>query len=63
MPSYLYRCRNKECNHEFSDLESISSEPQTICPKCGQPKLERVPCYTGPVVYNGTGWTKGSGAK
>lgn len=33
MPTYQYRCN--ECSHEFSEFQSISADPLSVCPECG----------------------------
>lgn len=40
MPTYHYAC--KSCEHEEMIVQSIKSEPETICVSCGEAALERV---------------------
>lgn len=35
MPIYEYTC--SACGHADSEFQKMSSDPLTICPKCGQP--------------------------
>lgn len=39
MPLYHYRC---DCGVDFEIVESIKSDPQTLCPECHQETLYRV---------------------
>jgi len=40
MPEYHYACR--ECDNEFSIVESIKADAQTLCPSCNHESLFRV---------------------
>jgi len=60
MPTYLYLCNNKECNHEFETEQSIKAEPLTQCPECLQESIKRLIC-SGNFILNGTGWFKSGG--
>lgn len=42
MPTYQHSCCNEECKHEFEDFYSITKDPPTTCPKCGQETVKRV---------------------
>lgn len=33
MPTYQYRCN--ECSHEFTEFQSITADPLSVCPACG----------------------------
>lgn len=40
MPIYEYRCTS--CGHEFSKLEKMTSESQSVeCPSCHEPRADR----------------------
>ena len=41
MPTYGYKCTNKECKFKFEALQSITAMPITVCPKCGK-ELKRI---------------------
>jgi putative FmdB family regulatory protein len=40
MPIYEYACQS--CGHELEALQSISDEPLTECPQCGEPQLRKL---------------------
>ncbi len=42
MPTYQHLCMDNTCNHEFEDFYSITKDPPTTCPKCGQETVKRV---------------------
>ena len=45
MPTYTYKCTNKECEHNakpFEALQSITAGPIEFCPKCGQPIYRKI---------------------
>lgn len=42
MPTYEHICLNQECNYEWEDMYSISTEPPKVCPKCNQETAQRV---------------------
>jgi putative FmdB family regulatory protein len=41
MPTYGYKCQNKECKFKFEAMQSIKADPLTVCPKCGK-ELKRI---------------------
>jgi putative FmdB family regulatory protein len=49
---YPYRCT--ACGHKFEKIQSFSSEPETVCPKCGG-ALVRVLTAPG-LNFKGAGW-------
>ena len=61
MPIYGYRCGS--CGHQFETMQSVSSEPLKVCPKC-QGKLTKL-FYPAGVIFKGSGFYstdyKGSG--
>ena len=52
MPLYAYRC--SKCGHSFEKIQSFSSEPELVCPKCSG-KLER-PLTAPAFNFKGGGW-------
>ena len=52
MPLYAYRCT--QCGHRYEKIQSFSSEPETVCPKCGG-KVER-PLTAPALQFKGAGW-------
>ena len=64
MPIYEYLC--EDCGHQVEILQKIADAPQTQCPACNQPKLQKRISAAG-FRLKGTGWYetdfKNSGAK
>jgi putative FmdB family regulatory protein len=54
MPTYEYLCR--KCGHTFEELQSMSEEPLTHCPKCGTENLARVMGGGGGFILKGSGF-------
>ena len=54
MPTYDYVC--DECSNEFEAFESITADPQTVCPKCGKPKLRRKIGPGAAILFKGSGF-------
>jgi len=53
LPTYHYRC--KECGYDFSEHQSFSDEPITICPQCGKNTVRKV--YSAPPInFKGKGF-------
>lgn len=50
MPTYDYKCQNKECGFKFEALQSIKSTPLKECPKCGK-ELKRL-IYARPFLMD-----------
>ncbi|MEI6241874.1 MAG: zinc ribbon domain-containing protein [Chlamydiota bacterium] len=48
MPTYCYVCSS--CGHTFEIIEKITSDPQTICPKCKKTTLQRQVCGKDVIV-------------
>ena len=38
MPTYHYRCKN--CNYDFTEQQSFTDDPITVCPECGEVPIE-----------------------
>lgn len=53
MPIYEYACA--ACGHEFEEWQKITAEPVRICPKCQEPKVERLISRTA-FQLKGGGW-------
>ena len=55
MASYPYKCAG--CEHEFVDVMSMTKyERKTECPKCKEPKLNRV-ISASSIGFKGSGFT------
>lgn len=52
MPTYDYKCEN--CGR-FEEVQKISEDPLTVCPKCGG-KVERLISKNVGIVYKGSGF-------
>jgi len=52
LPLYEYRCT--QCSNRYEKIQSFSSEPDTVCPKCGG-KVER-PLTAPALQFKGAGW-------
>ncbi|MGA7829898.1 MAG: FmdB family zinc ribbon protein [Terracidiphilus sp.] len=52
MPLYAYRCT--QCGHRFEKIQSFSSAPELVCPKCAG-VLER-PLTAPGLSFKGAGW-------
>lgn len=55
MPVYVYRCKN--CGHDFEVTQSMSDDPLTDCPSCGEPQLRKVFQPVG-IAFKGSGFYK-----
>jgi putative FmdB family regulatory protein len=53
MPTYDYRC--KKCEDRFEHLQSIMSDPLTICKKC-EGELVRLVGKGAGIIFKGTGF-------
>ena len=50
MPRYGYECENTACGVTFDFVQKMSDEKLVDCPKCNEPKLNRLPSAgVGPV--------------
>src|SRR5436305_6527068 len=54
MPTYDYIC--DACTHEFEAFEPITSQPQTECPVCKEPKLRRKIGSGAAILFKGSGF-------
>jgi putative FmdB family regulatory protein len=54
MPTYDYRC--KSCGHEFEELQSMTENALTVCPKCAEPTLRRAMGSGAGVIFKGSGF-------
>lgn len=55
MPMYEYEC--EACHRRTEKIQKFSDAPLTICPHCGEPRLERT--ITAPAFqFAGGGWYK-----
>jgi len=54
MPTYEYACN--ACGYEFERFQSISAEPLTKCPECGQRALRRLIGCGGAIIFKGSGF-------
>jgi len=52
LPLYAYRCT--QCGHKFEKIQNFSTEPESVCPKCGG-VLER-PLTAPGLNFKGAGW-------
>ena len=53
MPTYEYKC--EKCKNEFEEFQSMSSEPKTICPKCGAEAKRMISLNSG-IIFKGKGF-------
>lgn len=42
MPTYEYECTNPRCRHRWDLFQSIKSDPERECPKCGKRTATRL---------------------
>jgi putative FmdB family regulatory protein len=54
MPTYDYIC--DACANEFEAFEPITSQPQTECPVCKEPKLRRKIGPGAAILFKGSGF-------
>lgn len=54
MPTYDYEC--DACSHKFELYQSISAEPEKVCPSCKKKKLRRLIGTGGAVMFKGSGF-------
>ena len=53
MPTYEYECR--ACHHTFEKFQSMSDEPEKVCPECGGAVRRMIGGGTG-VIFKGSGF-------
>ena len=54
MPTYEYACT--ACEHEFEAFHSITAEPISLCPECGEQKVERLISGGAGLIFKGSGF-------
>lgn len=54
MPSYDYVCQ--DCGHGFEEFQSMSADPLTTCPSCGQESLKRLIGGGLGIIFKGSGF-------
>ncbi len=54
MPTYDYQC--KACGHTFAKFQSMLADPDTICPECEKPELQRLFGTGSGVMFKGSGF-------
>lgn len=60
LPTYHYRCKN--CNYDFTEQQSFSDDPITVCPKCGEEQVRKI--YSAvPIEFKGSGFYRTDKAK
>lgn len=53
LPTYHYRCKN--CNYDFTEQQSFTDDPITVCPQCGEKQVRKV--YSAvPIEFKGSGF-------
>lgn len=53
LPTYHYRC--KSCNYDFTEQQSFSDTPITVCPQCGKEQVRKV-FSAVPIEFKGSGF-------
>ena len=54
MPTYEYRCG--ECGYEFELFQSMTEDPVSKCPQCGQDAVERLISAGAGLIFKGSGF-------
>ena len=54
MPTYEYRCQS--CGHELEAFHSMTADPLTTCPECGQETLKRAISSGAGMIFKGSGF-------
>jgi putative FmdB family regulatory protein len=54
MPTYVYKCTDKDCEHEFEVFQSIKADAIEKCEKCGE-KVRKVFGATA-IIFKGSGF-------
>ena len=54
MPTYDYEC--DACEHKFELYQSITADPEKVCPACKKKKLRRLIGTGGAVMFKGSGF-------
>lgn len=53
MPTYTYKCES--CGYQYDKLQSITSQPDTKCPKCEGEVKRLIGAGVG-IVFKGSGF-------
>jgi len=53
MPTYEYAC--DKCGHKYEKFQSMSSDPDTLCPRCEGPVKRLIGTGAG-VIFKGSGF-------
>jgi putative FmdB family regulatory protein len=53
MPTYDYKC--KQCEHQFENFQSITSDPLSECPECGG-EVKRLIGPGAGFIFKGSGF-------
>lgn len=56
MPTYDYVC--DACDHQFELFQSITADPERVCPECNKRKLRRLIGPGAAIVFKGSGFYK-----
>lgn len=54
MPTYDYECQS--CGHTTEVFQSISEDPLTTCPQCGEDELKRLISAGVGIIFKGSGF-------
>jgi len=54
MPTYDYQCQ--ACDHHLEAFHSMTAEPLTECPACGEPKLKKMIGPGAGLLFKGSGF-------
>ena len=54
MPTYEYVCQ--DCEHKFEEFQSITADPVSNCPSCGQNKVKRLIGMGAGLIFKGSGF-------
>jgi len=58
MPTYTYKCLNKQCSKEYDQSFSYVEKEKPRCPHCKSRKARKVITFVPLVTYIGDGFTK-----
>lgn len=54
MPTYDYKC--DACGYRFEKFQSITAEPERICPVCGERNVTRLLTGGSGLIFKGSGF-------
>lgn len=60
MPTYHYRC--KSCGYDFTEHQSFTDDPITVCPKCAKPDVRKI-FSAVPIEFKGQGFYRTDNSK